>query len=183
MIKIDFNGKEYELRNTISEITIEEFECIMLILSKENENIFTKWMEIVSIIGLDQDVIDNIDVDSFLELTTQFEFNKIDGEIQKEIEIDGVIYSCYSGDTFKLKMKDLKKIEDIIKKNVYYFSTLCAFLYTRKDFSETENLEKEHILYKKEFFKNQKVELLIPILNVINESLIKKVNLLINGNN
>jgi hypothetical protein len=50
-----------------------------------------------------------------------------------------------------------------------------------KILNEIENMDVDHFRYKKLFFRDQKMELIIPILRIINISLAKKFNLLING--
>lgn len=177
MTTVEFNGKDYPVRNSPEEFTIEELEIIMFILQKEDINIFSKWMEIISILGVDQDVIDNIDTDAFIELCLTFKFST-DIELTKEIEIDGVTYFLFEGDEFKIKMKQLKEIEDIVRDRKFYFAKLCANLYKTKGELMFKN-EKEQKKYLEDFFKNQKSSIVIPILNIVNGNLIKKFNLMI----
>lgn len=174
MVNIEYLGVNYPIRNTMKEITIEEMEVISYEL-KQDIKVLDKWFNILEHLGLDSVVIDNIDFDTFAELIKNFDFNT-KSPIQKEVEIDGIIYSCYEGDSFKLKMKTLNKILDIMNINQDFFiAKVASVLYTRADYTDQQNNEKEHLKYKEEFFKTQPADLVMDLISRINENIIKKI--------
>ena len=180
MIDVEYNDEVFQMKNKLSEITIEELEYIMFTLSRTDKNIFTKWMDIMIVLHLNPIVVDNMELDSFLKLSLAVELNTDLSELTKEIEIDGVIYSLYQGEKFSLKMKELKAIESLIEGSEFYFCKLCAALY-KCDSKYIVGTPKEHNDMKIEFFKNQPASIVVPILNIVNQTLIKKINLIISG--
>jgi hypothetical protein len=178
MIQVKYEEDIYEIRNRLDEITIEEFEFIThkLTTPAEDESVIDTWMDILISLNVDMVLLDNIDLDTFLPVIKSFDFVTFDKTIQKSILIDGVEYVCYD-EVFRLKVKQLSKIEFMIS-NGFYLSRLLAYLYKRKDFTNQQNLEKAHIDYKVEFFKKQNSSLVMPILDNINNLLVKKLELL-----
>ena len=182
MIKIELKDEVYELRNSLDEITIEEFEIIIYLINKENTFI-QKWIEILEFLGLPEYVIDTLDEDSFIEIVKSISNNFAipNDTVKKSVIIDGEEYLAYKDEKFKLTMKQIKFIQKNILNKESYFSDLCAYIYNKNGNNEIENMDVDHFRYKKLFFRDQKMELIIPILRIINISLAKKFNLLING--
>lgn len=182
MITIEFNEKDYQIRNSVEEITIEEFEAINFILNGD-DTLFSKWMDILRTINVDEDVIENIDLNAFLKLVLTFDFNRDDFEVIKTIQIDGADYSLFQGEEFKLRMKELAALEKVVSKNEFYFATLLATLYKADKPSLIPVDPTQHFKYKETFFKTQPCSIILPILKIINDSLIKKMTLLFNETN
>lgn len=174
MVNVEYNGKIYQVRNTMKEITIEEMEMITFELSRE-ARVLDIWFDILESLSVDRDVLDNIDIDTFSDLIKSFDF-VTRSPIQKTVIIDGVQYHCYDGDSFKLKMKTLNKILDIINYNEhFYISKIAAILYNRSDYTEQQNNDPSHIKYKEEFFKTQPADLVMDIIAKVNDKVMKKI--------
>ena len=174
MINVEYEGKQYPIRNTMKEITIEEMEMITYELSGDVK-ILDAWFNILESLSVDTNVIENIDIETFSELIKSFDF-KTKSPIQKTIIIDGVEYHCYEGDSFKLKMKTLNKILDIITYSEhFYIARIAALLYKRDDYSELENNDPSHLKYKEEFFKTQPADIIMDVISQVNDKVMKKL--------
>ena len=175
MIQIKYKEDIHDIRNTLDEITVEEFEYITAILtSTEEASVIDLWLDILTALNVDVDLLDNIDLEAFSEIINSFDFITFDKTIQKSISIDGIEYVCYD-EKFRLKVKELSHIELMINRG-FYLSRVLAYLYKREDFSMTQNLDNEHLDYKIEFFKQQKASLVMPILDNLNNLLVNKLN-------
>ena len=60
MIKIKFGEESYEIKNTIREITIFDFENISEILENDNLNYIEKWLEILKYLGVSEECIKSL---------------------------------------------------------------------------------------------------------------------------
>lgn len=176
MINVDYKGKKYKVRNTMEEITIDEFQFISHTLMRTDLAADDKWFEIFYAIGVDRMVIENICLFDFTDLIGGFDFtNKY--EIQKEILIDGVPYYAYEGERMRIPMKQLKHYQKIIGK-AFNYCHLMSIIYKNE---EMDSRMENPLEYKEEFFRNQPASILVPILQVINKALYKKLVLNANG--
>lgn len=169
MIQIKYNDTVYDIRNTLDEITVEEFEYISHTLTRVGISTIDLWMDIWESLNVDPILLDNLDLDNFLELVKSFDFVTYDNTIKQTINIDGTDYSCYT-DSFRLKIKELSKIELMIS-NGFYLSRILAYLYKNDNIVQ----DVKHLNYKIAFFKTQPASLVMPILDNINGILIKKL--------
>ena len=180
MVEIEYEGEIFEVRNKLTEISIEEFEYINFILQKEDGlDLCYKYLDIFEMLGVSEKVIDNIDLDTFAEVVSKLEFHNLDFELKKEIEIDGIIYKLYDGEKFNPKMKELKESEDIVFDNPLHFAELLAYFYKISDKKLIVGNSKEHNDYKVEFFKKCKADILIPILVKLKGFYLQKLNIII----
>jgi len=172
MIEVKFKEKIYNVRNLFSEITIAEYEAITKLFDNEKLNNISLWIEIFNILGWDEELIDNLDYNSFEEITTKFDFTSVNKDIIKTVYLDEVPYSCYD-DEFKLKIRDLLKIEPLINTEDY-LAKIAAILYNKDGFSKKENEDVNHFNYKVSMFKQQPAHIITPLLQEIGTGLSKK---------
>ena len=95
MIQIKYKDDIHDIRNTLDEITVEEFEYITAILtSTEEASVIDIWIDILTALNVDVDLLDDIDLEAFTEVIHSFDFITFDKTIQKSISIDGNEYVC-----------------------------------------------------------------------------------------
>lgn len=96
MIKIEIEGKDYQVKNAIDEITVEEYSKILNIFVSDS-SISQKLFDVIEIISdIPVEVLDTIGMEEF----TKFDISFIEGindivkskDIPKKIEIDGIKY-------------------------------------------------------------------------------------------
>lgn len=172
MIKI----KDYEVKNKIDELLISEYEYISMIYNDTNIDNIDKWVKIFQYLGVPIEVIDELDLEEFLNFIKEFQLNidTIDSEVIKTIIINDVEYTSYE-EEFKLSVKDMGLIENYIKeKPDNYIGEAMAVIYKNRKFDRTIHYDKSHIKMKAEQFrKNVTCDKVMPILNVISKKLIK----------
>lgn len=172
MIKFNFNGGNYELRNLPNELTITEFEHISSIINNGEMDYIDKYMTIFTYLGLSEDIIDDLDGAKFIQLTKEFSDYQYKAEFTNEIEIDGYKYVAYDGDEFLPKVKDLKFVEKYIKRNPNkYVANTMAVLFKRSDLTKVEHYDEAHIKYKSELFKDLDYSIALPYIAVILEKI------------
>lgn len=172
MIKIN----DYEIRNKIDELLICEYEYISKIYNSQEIDNIDKWVKIFIYLGVPADVIDDLDLQEFIQLIGKFQLNieMEQKEIVKEIVINDVVYSAYD-EIFKLSVKDMALIENYIKERPEnYIGEAMSVIYKNRNFDRTIHYDKAHIKNKAEIFrKNVTADKVIPIINIISKKLIK----------
>ena len=140
MKELELDGKKITIKTTIGEVTIVEFESLMLIFKKEIDQL-EKNVEILNCLSnLTIDEIESLDIDIFSDIINLIEIKDIadqDGPIKfiNEFNIDGVIYKTRSkGDEFKYTIKEMILLKDIIKnKPDNYVSKLSGIIFFNVD--------------------------------------------------
>ena len=178
MINFKFNGEEYSLRNTPEELTISEFEQISSIINNEELDYIDKFMTIFKHIGLDEELIEELDGKTFIQLTKDFMNYQYTAELINEVEIDGYTYVAsdrhIDGEkiTYVPRIKDLKLIEKYIKQNQNkYAAKVMAVIFKRNDLTKTEHYDDAHIKHKAELFSNQPYSVILPYIGVVLEQI------------
>lgn len=168
METIIYKDTEFQLRNKINELTLEEFSKILNIINfNKDESIYDKYMKIFNILNMPQDISDALDIDSFFKIVNSFDFNT-ELEIQSEIELNGIKFYTNNGESFKLTIKKLKELSllffDFIDHPLLYV-ILADNIYNSK-----EEIDKDN---KFELICNANAEIIVPLLNYISENLSK----------
>ena len=168
MIKFNFNGDNYQMRNLPTELTINEFEYISEIMNNTELDYIDKFFQIFEFVGLPIDLIEELDGAKFIQLTKEFTDYQMDVEFIKEIEIDGYTYIAFEGDEFSPKVKDLKYVEKFIKRNPNkYVANVMAVLFKRSDLTKVEHYDEAHIKHKANLFKDLNYSTALPYIAVI----------------
>lgn len=171
MIKI----KDYEIKNSFKEWTVGEFEEISIALNNEKLDNIDKYLEIFRLSGISEDVLETITYDEFVDIITNFLSNDLENKYIREIEVGGYKYIAYKGDDFVLGIKDLAKIESIVKSDKKWISKTMAILFKREDLSRNEHYEKSHIEYKAKLFNELSSDIIMPYIIHITDKLGKKL--------
>lgn len=182
MLKIKFNGEEYQIKNHPTEVSVKTFEEISTLLNDESKDEIERYIEIFNILGIPEEVIDNMDYDDFIGVikAMQIEFIAKD-EFQQEFEINGFTYRAFD-DEFKLKVKEMSLIESYVKKDSNKFiGELLAILFKRTDLSKIEHFESAHIKHKAELFREHlMIDIALPYIKILSEKLVGNLKLLKN---
>jgi hypothetical protein len=175
MLKIKYDERVYEIKNSPNELLLKDFEHIICIFNDKDKQHFEKWSEILIYLGLPEDVVDNFDSFAFIDIIKEFNINDIsDVEITKEFTIGEDLYVAYE-DTFKLTVKEMSLIEYYISKNNdRYLGEIMAVIYKRPGFDKIINFDKAHIHHKAELFrKNIMADKAVPFISFLSKKLIK----------
>ena len=168
--------KEYQLKNSLHEFTIEEYEKVTEILSNEELVNIEKYIDILLCLGLPENVLDEMTDDEFFNIINSFTFS-IKSGMAPSIEIEGYEYVAYTEDTFKLKVKDLSLIEKaIVDTPNNYLSRAMAVIFKRADLTRVEHYSEAHLKEKTKLFKKVSAAIAFPYLIHLTEKLNSKLN-------
>lgn len=156
----------------IKDITIDNYEKYLLLLSDETKDGLEKKIYAISLFSnLSIEDVGDMDIKDFKKLTKKLEsINFYSKKIKPEITIDGVTYKSLStSNEVKLNVKESFMIKETLENGVFPSpSHLMAILYR-----PTNNLDDysiEGINQRKELFKNVSVEYILPYLTINEKS-------------
>lgn len=178
MINVTINGKTRSMKNALNEITVAEFEQLCVILNGDDEDVFDRYLRVFSVLGLTDEEIDVITPDEFLTLTKAFTDEDWESvEFKPTIEVNGTIYTAYTGEKFKLSVRDLAKIERYIKQdNNKYMGEMLGVLYKDLSLSRELQYDEAHIKAKAELFRaNVTADVVLPYINLILKDIVTKL--------
>lgn len=170
MIKVNINGQERDMKIALNEITVSEFEQLCIILTESDEDILDRYLKMFSVLGLTDEEIDTITPADFIALSNKFSSENWDAkDFKQTIEINGVIYTAFTGAEFKLSVRDLSKIEKYIKQNKSrYMAEILAVIYKDLSIDRTLHYDDSHIKSKAEIFRTSvTADTIIPYVNLI----------------
>jgi len=182
MLNLKLEGETYPIKNSLDELTIKQFEFISSILNDKEKSHISKWSEIFIYLGLPEDIVENLDSFSFIEIINNFNFTfeeLKEKEIVKEIILDGVSYFAYD-ETFKITVKEMALIEEYVKKNENkYLAEIMAVIYKRNDLQKEMQYDKAHIKHKADLIRTQITsDIAFPIIGFLAKRLIKDFKLI-----
>lgn len=156
----------------IKDITIDNYEKYLLLLSDETKDGLEKKIYAISLFSkLSIDDICEMDIKDFKKLTKKLELiNFYSKKIKPEITIDGVTYKSLStSNEVKLNVKESFMIKETLENGVFPSpSHLMAILYRPID--NLDDYSIEGINQRKELFKNVSVEYILPYLTINEKS-------------
>jgi hypothetical protein len=171
--------KNKEVKNLISEMTLEEFEKCLHFLNNEEKEVIERYFDVLQVLGMTEEEVSAMTIEEltdFVKVFAKEEFQK--GDIPQEIEIDGVIYKIHEGE-FKILAKDLWQIEKIMKRTgKFCISKSLGVILKRKDVELSWNYNDAHIASKAKSFDTQSVTLFLPLIFKISLELGEKIMLL-----
>ncbi len=145
--------KGFKFKTNINEFTIDEYEKIIKVIEKQDDNFIQKWVDVFSVLCDDKEIIGQLtEEDLFTFMGKLDEKNLPTPELKKYIEIDGRKWVAYEGEEFKLKLKELSIIETFFKEDDVFFAKIIAVIF--KDPLLDNNLDLEVILEREKIFKN-----------------------------
>jgi hypothetical protein len=166
--------KGFKFKTNINEFTIEEYEKITRIVDRQQENYIQKWVDIFSILCLDEDIISQLtEEDLFAFIAKLDEVNLPSSEMKKSIKIGDREWIAYEGEEFKLKLRDLSIIETFFKEKQDFFAKILAVVF--KDPLLDNNLEIDVILEREKLFKNLIAGDYLVYITTIVEKIVKKL--------
>ena len=175
MLNVKIEGKTYEIKNSVEEFSIGEFETISSILNEEKKTKINKWFEIFVYLGIPEDVVDNFDSFAFIQLINEFNINEFTpNDFTKEIIINGYTYVSYD-EEFKLTVKEMGMIESVVtnKNNDKYLADILAVIFKRTDLTKSEHFDKAHIKFKADLFRKKiTADVAMPFLGFLSKRLI-----------
>jgi len=115
MIVVKLEGKEYEIKNRMDEISISEFDEINNIISDEKMNSTNQRIEMLKKLGLPNEVVNKLGYKSLLKISQEVMTEKTDGKIHDVIVIDGEEYYRIGGEDLDLNAGQVAKIEEALK--------------------------------------------------------------------
>lgn len=178
MIQIEINGQKRTMNNAINEISVAEFEQLCVILNGEDEDVFDRYLRVFAVLGLTDEEVDSITPCEFIDLTKTFTDEDWEcKEFKPTIEVDGVVYTAYSGAEFKLSVRDLAKIEKYLKQdNQKYMGEMLAVLYKDLALDRNVHYEDAHIKSKAELFRTKvTADVILPYVNLILKDIVTKL--------
>lgn len=184
MLLIKHPTKNQEIRSSIEEFTIGEFEYLSSVINDSSRNHIDKWTEIFKFCGMDEEILDDMDSFDFIKLIGEFNVFEVKRtEIEKSIVLDDIFYFSYD-EEFKISVKEMKIIEGFIKDSQdKYIGDIMAVLYKRPDVDKNITFDPSHIKYKAKLIRSQvNASVCVPIINYISKKLIKEVNILDESN-
>lgn len=170
--------KGYQIKNTLVEMTIAEYEKITSILNNEELLNIERYMECLVQLGLPESALDEMSDEEFFEAISSF--NLKDGEkklsLVKSIIIDGSYYDAYTGDQFVLKVKDLSLIEKAVTNTPDAFlAQAMAIIFRKRGKLPIHHYDPANLKEATELFANQSAALAFPYLIYITEKLKNKL--------
>jgi len=160
--------KGYEVKNTVEELTVEEFQKIASILNDTELSRIFKWMDIFTYLGLSEDVLDDMSNDEFTEAVKLWnDTPKFKGELLESVEIDKRTYVAHDGE-YSIKVRDLKHLERKINDSPNnYMAYWLAVIFKDDQLTKTEHYDNAHLKHKEKLFKKQPASLALPYVTHI----------------
>ena len=168
MIKI----KNYEVKNTVEELTVSEFEKVAAIQQDIGLDHFDKQIKVFTTLGVDEDIFDDMEIREFKGYVKAFnDVEPKEYEFLPEIEIEGFVYKAFD-EEFKLSVRDLKHIESKVKKSPNsYMAFMLAVIFKRTDLSKSEHYDNAHLKHKTELFGKLPAAIAVPYVTHIGKEL------------
>lgn len=179
MININIQDEQYSIKNKLNEMTIGEYEKVTEILNNEKLDYIDKWIEVLILLGLSEDVIDTFGISEFTQIIKGFQLaGDVEKEIQQTITLNDKPFNSFTENDFKITVKEMAMIENVIKKKpTRYLGDVLAILYKSPDADRTINYDKSHIKFKAELIRKEvTADVVVPILNKIGQIIIKDFN-------
>lgn len=168
--------KGFQLKTKMSEFTLKEFENISSLVGEEDD--IDRYLKILSILGMPDDIIYDITSDDIINIINDFNNDGINNkDLTRTIEVNGRTYSAYPEESeFSLKAKDLGMIQSYVKKHPNkYVLYLIALLFKDDQLTRTEHYTDAHIKHKMELFSDLIADDYYQYIVYINMNVVDKI--------
>lgn len=158
MIEVKDNlGETYVMRSLPSEITVGDFEKIISTLNDKATETLSRYAIVFHILGLPKAVIEEMELEELGSLIKTFtEHSAVaPSEMQHMVEINGDVYRAYDGETFRIKVKDMKAIEKCIGQGKTWIADMLSVLFKKDGLNDAEHYDKNHIAHKADLFRKE----------------------------
>lgn len=170
-----------EIRTSLKEMNIKEFEKISDIMNDNTKLSIEKYIDILEALGTPEEVINQITDDELFAIIKDFGNYEYEDTLPQAVQAeDGYYYEAYPiGGEFVLKAIDMAKIEKAFKSSKDTFSTIVATVFKRSDLTNKEHYADAHIKHKKSIVKNWNAAHFYPYIvyltKKVNANLSKKI--------
>lgn len=163
--------KGYEVPNTVEELTVEQFDKLNTIETKQDLDALEKWLTKFEYLGVPEDAFDDMELKELQDIVAKFnEGWEVPKNKTTSVEIEGYTYEARES----LSVKDLSLIEKAWKKTPENFAVkMCAVLFKRTDLDRTEHYTDAHLKHKANLFKKQPCYIAVPYVTDVIETLLK----------
>lgn len=178
MIEVNLNGKDFALPNDAKEVRLSDFNKMYKISQQKDIGYFDKHLRVFEIFGIPYDAWDDIAEEKILELIAEFNKVKVDSTLLcHQVTVRGRSYTCFDGDDFVFKTRDLVEIERAAMKNVENFPAyILALLFKDDELSKNEHYVESHLKHKCSLFaENLTADIAIPYLTLIAKRTMKSI--------
>ena len=158
MIEVKDNlGETYMMRSLPTEITVGDFELIISTLNDKATETLSRYATVFHILGLPKAVIEEMELEELGSLIKTFtEHSAVaPSDMQPTFVIDGDTYRAYDGETFRIKVKDMKAIEKHIGQGKTWIADMLSVLFKKDGLTDAEHYDKNHIKHKAELFRKE----------------------------
>ena len=168
MIKI----KDYEVKNTVEELTVSEFEKVAAIQQDMGLDHFEKQISVFTTLGVPEDIFDDMEIREFKGYVKAFnDVQPKEYEFLAEVEIEGFVYKAFD-EEFKTSVRDLKHIESKVKSSpTSYMAFMLAVIFKRTDLTKAEHYDNAHLKHKTELFGKLPAAIAVPYVTHIGREL------------
>lgn len=139
MKNVIVNGKEVQVKTSLDEINITQFEQALIIFKKDYSDSIEQYIDIIQLLSpLTKEEIEDLDLIEFENLVKAIEINTFNMEptsFINEIVIDGETFKSKSdGLTYKVNVKEIFLLQELIKANPEsYVLDLASIIFLEVD--------------------------------------------------
>lgn len=183
MVKINYEGQIYQIKNKIDEMFINEYENICSFINNDKLTHMDKWSKVLVYLGVPEDVVDDFDAIAFKKIIEQFNLIKIkQSKIFKDLKLDRMNLVSYE-DKFKLSVKELGLIEKACKDNKdFWIAEVMAIIYKNPEVDSKMKYDSAHLKYKAECIRKEiTADKCVPILDFLSKRIIKDYEMITNN--
>lgn len=166
-----YSIKGFELKNSLNDMTVKEFEKLSETLRNPNLEQIEKYIKVLEDLGMPDAIINELTDVELFEVIGAFNANEYDNTLIPSVEIKGYNYVAYTGDKFVLRAKDMSLIEKAIKNVPNYMSTILAVVFKREDLGPAEHYVPAHVVHKASLFADLNAGKMYAYLMHITDSL------------
>lgn len=144
--------KNIEVKSEINEFTLGEFNKLVTIMQRDDMQIFSKYTELMELLGIPEDIALSCTIDELQEfgsIMAGVDYNKY--ELLEEIEIGGRMYKLvpFNVRVGKLMEKYSKEFADELP------IFIAAIRYQDQSLTQNEHNDKAHIRHKMNLFSDE----------------------------
>lgn len=166
------NINDYEVKNTVEELTVKEFEEVAAIQNDQSLDYVEKQIKVFTTLGVPEDELDAMGIVEFKGHVKAF--NDVEPKeypFVPELEIEGFVYKAFD-EEFKLSVRDLKHIESKVKKSPSkYMAFMLSVIFKRTDLTKTEHYDNAHLKEKERLFSKLPAAVAVPYVQHIGREL------------